>query len=88
MPYFVLRRKLIWLASSKYRTGTGMSPDVIARAFDPFFTTKPTGKGTGLGLSQVYGIVRQAGGDVTIESKVGHGTKIILRLPVASPDRR
>jgi signal transduction histidine kinase len=65
-------------------TGSGMPPDVIARAFDPFFTTKPTGKGTGLGLSQVYGIVRAAGGDVSIDSKVGHGTTVILRLPVAS----
>ncbi|MES1150164.1 MAG: response regulator, partial [Bradyrhizobium guangdongense] len=45
-------------------TGTGMPPEVIARAFDPFFTTKPPGKGTGLGLSQVYGLVRQMGGNV------------------------
>jgi DNA-binding response OmpR family regulator/signal transduction histidine kinase len=67
-------------------TGSGMPPDVVARAFDPFFTTKPTGKGTGLGLSQVYGIVRAAGGEVTIESKVGRGTTVILRLPVASQD--
>ena len=64
--------------------GAGMPPDVIARAFDPFFTTKPTGKGTGLGLSQVYGIVRQAGGEVNIDSKVGYGTKVTLRLSVAS----
>jgi signal transduction histidine kinase len=67
-------------------TGTGMSPEIVARAFDPFFTTKPTGKGTGLGLSQVYGIVRQAGGDVSIDSKVGHGTKVTLRLSVASQE--
>jgi DNA-binding response OmpR family regulator/nitrogen-specific signal transduction histidine kinase len=65
-------------------TGTGMPPDVVARAFDPFFTTKPTGKGTGLGLSQVYGIVRQAGGDVSIDSEVGQGTIVTLHLPVAS----
>jgi CheY-like chemotaxis protein len=52
----------------------------------PFFTTKPTGKGTGLGLSQVYGIVRQAGGDVTIESRVGKGTVVTLRLPRAAQD--
>jgi CheY-like chemotaxis protein len=61
----------------------GMEPDVVARAFDPFFTTKPTGKGTGLGLSQVYGIVRQAGGEVSIDSKVGKGTTVTLRLPRA-----
>jgi DNA-binding response OmpR family regulator/two-component sensor histidine kinase len=61
-------------------TGTGMPPDVVARAFDPFFTTKPPGKGTGLGLSQVYGLVRQMGGDVTIESRVGEGTSVRLLL--------
>jgi two-component system NtrC family sensor kinase len=62
-------------------TGTGMAPDVLARAFEPFFTTKPVGKGTGLGLSQVYGFARQSGGDVTISSKVGVGTTIVIRLP-------
>jgi signal transduction histidine kinase len=61
-------------------TGTGMPPEVAARAFDPFFTTKPAGKGTGLGLSQVYGIVRQLGGDVTIDSTPGKGTKINIML--------
>jgi DNA-binding response OmpR family regulator len=61
-------------------TGTGMSPEVIARAFDPFFTTKPPGKGTGLGLSQVYGLVRQMGGDVDISSRPGEGTSVRLRL--------
>ena len=60
--------------------GTGMPPEVAARAFDPFFTTKPAGKGTGLGLSQVYGIVRQLGGDVTIDSIPGKGTKINIVL--------
>src|SRR6185437_2299538 len=64
-------------------TGTGMPPEVVARAFDPFFTTKPAGKGTGLGLSQVYGIVRQIGGDVTIDTAVGQGTRINIALPVA-----
>jgi signal transduction histidine kinase len=61
-------------------TGTGMPPDVIARAFDPFFTTKPPGKGTGLGLSQVYGLVRQMGGDVEIRSEVGKGASIQVTL--------
>jgi signal transduction histidine kinase len=61
-------------------TGTGMSEQVAAKAFDPFFTTKPPGKGTGLGLAQVYGIVRQLGGEVTLQSKVGEGTTIELRL--------
>ncbi len=62
-------------------TGTGMPPEVIARAFDPFFTTKGVGKGTGLGLSQVYGIARQAGGTVRIESREGAGSTVRILLP-------
>jgi PAS domain S-box-containing protein len=61
-------------------TGTGMSPEVIAKAFDPFFTTKPIGQGTGLGLSMIYGFVKQSGGHVRIESEEGHGTKVNLYL--------
>lgn len=64
-------------------TGEGMPPDIAARAFDPFFTTKPPGKGTGLGLSQVYGVVRQIGGDVTINTEVGKGTRVNIALPIA-----
>jgi signal transduction histidine kinase/CheY-like chemotaxis protein len=61
--------------------GSGMPPDVIARAFDPFFTTKPIGTGTGLGLSMTYGFARQSGGQVRIYSEVGDGTTICLYLP-------
>jgi PAS domain S-box-containing protein len=62
-------------------TGTGMSPEVAARAFDPFFTTKPIGQGTGLGLSMIYGFARQSNGHVLIDSKQGAGTSVRLYLP-------
>ncbi|MGH6971998.1 MAG: ATP-binding protein, partial [Caulobacteraceae bacterium] len=62
-------------------TGTGMSPEVAARAFDPFFTTKPAGKGTGLGLSMIYGFAKQSNGHVRVESQVGEGTTVTIYLP-------
>nr|WP_294247643.1 ATP-binding protein [uncultured Sphingomonas sp.] len=62
-------------------TGEGMTPEVIERVFEPFFTTKPAGKGTGLGLSQIFGLVGQMGGDVTIQSAPGKGTTVNLYLP-------
>jgi len=62
-------------------TGTGMSPDIIAKAFDPFFTTKPIGQGTGLGLSMIYGFAKQSGGQVRAYSTVGEGTTMCIYLP-------
>ncbi len=70
-----------YIAVSVTDTGTGMPPDIVARAFDPFFTTKPAGKGTGLGLSMIYGFAKQSGGQVRIYSEVGHGTTVKIYLP-------
>ncbi|MFC5513348.1 PAS domain S-box protein [Massilia jejuensis] len=64
-------------------TGTGMTPDTAARAFEPFYTTKEVGKGTGLGLSQVYGFIKQSGGEVVIDTAPGAGTAISILLPAA-----
>jgi PAS domain S-box-containing protein len=62
-------------------SGTGMDPEVVAKAFEPFFTTKPLGTGTGLGLSMVYGFARQSGGQVRIYSELGKGSMVCIYLP-------
>jgi signal transduction histidine kinase/CheY-like chemotaxis protein len=73
-------------------TGSGMPPEVMERVFEPFFTTKDVGKGSGLGLAQVYGFANQSAGSVDIQSEVGRGTTVTVRLPrshrqpVAAPE--
>ncbi|MEN8236837.1 MAG: ATP-binding protein [Pseudomonadota bacterium] len=62
-------------------TGCGIAPENLARIFDPFFSTKEISKGTGLGLSMTYGIVKQTGGYILVESKLGQGTKFSLLFP-------
>ncbi|KTF69072.1 MULTISPECIES: hybrid sensor histidine kinase/response regulator [unclassified Sphingomonas] len=69
-----------YVAISVADTGTGMSPETMAKVFDPFFTTKEVGKGTGLGLSMVYGFVKQSGGHISIASVEGQGTTVCLYL--------
>ena len=70
-----------YIALAVSDSGCGMSPELVERAFEPFFTTKPSGKGTGLGLSQVFAFVRQADGEVLLDSVVGQGTTVTLYLP-------
>ena len=69
-------------------TGEGISEENLERIFDPFFTTKLIGEGTGLGLSIVSGIVRAAGGEISVDSRLKKGTTITIRLPLSAPAPR
>ena len=62
--------------------GHGIEINNLSRIFDPFFTTKPTGEGTGLGLSVSYGIIKNHGGDIAVESEIGKGSTFTMTLPV------
>jgi two-component system cell cycle sensor histidine kinase/response regulator CckA len=70
-----------WVAISVSDTGTGIPPAILTRIFEPFFSTKEVGSGTGLGLSTVYGIVRQTGGFVNVESVIDEGSTFSIYLP-------
>jgi two-component system, NtrC family, sensor kinase len=69
-------------------TGPGIPEEVLAHIFEPFFTTKDEGKGTGLGLSLVYGIVENHGGQISAQSRIGKGTRFIIKLPVSGPTEK
>ena len=62
-------------------TGVGMSLEIQEHIFEPFFSTKPKGKGTGLGLSTAYGVIRQIGGNISVDSEIGHGSTFRIFLP-------
>ena len=83
-----------WLIPGRYisvcvgDTGQGMDEPTLERVFEPFFTTKPVGEGTGLGMAMVYGLTKQHGGFVHVESALGKGTRVELYFPLALDHRK
>ena len=75
-----------WTLIKVSDTGCGIPKENLARIFEPFFTTKEVGEGTGLGLATVYGIIRQTGGFLDVESKVNEGTSFLIYLPHATEE--
>lgn len=74
-----------WVRISIRDTGIGISQDALAHVFEPFYTTKPVGQGTGLGLAQAYGIIKQHGGHIEVQSCLGQGTIFNIFLPALEP---
>lgn len=77
-----------WVVIEVRDVGRGIDPEILPKIFEPFFTTKEINKGTGLGLSQVYGFVRQSGGDIKVESVPHQGTAFIIYLPQAKTEQK
>jgi two-component system NtrC family sensor kinase len=77
-----------YVAVSVEDTGVGIPQDQLERIFEPFFTTKEVGQGTGLGLSQVFGFAKQSGGEVTVQSEIGKGSRFTLCLPRVPGDEQ
>jgi len=75
-----------WIELKVSDSGAGIPPSNLSHIFEPFFTTKERGKGTGLGLAQVYGIVKQHGGEISVHSKVGEGATFTIFLPALSTE--
>jgi len=75
-----------WVEITVQDTGSGIEPDLLPRIFEPFFTTKEIGKGTGLGLSVTYGIIKEHGGELTVQSEIGKGTIFAIVLPSMEND--
>jgi two-component system NtrC family sensor kinase len=73
----------VWISVSD--TGNGIAPEHLPKIFDPFFTTKPVGTGTGLGLSVTYGIIEKHGGQITVDSQLGQGSRFTVWLPIRRP---
>lgn len=73
-----------WAVMDVGDTGTGIPSDVLPHIFEPFYTTKARGQGSGLGLSQAYGLVRQHGGLIGVDSTIGQGTTLTICLPIAA----
>jgi signal transduction histidine kinase len=79
----VSRRDEEWIRITFSDSGPGIPAEVAPRVFDPFFTTKEVGAGTGLGLSITYSILKEYGGEISLESEPGRGATFLIELPVA-----